>query len=213
MTTKIAPAIEFHLFIEEDSGPTRPGSFGSGHATSNSTAGPLPLVLTQGPARLAWDAAQPALLPVTGAELAEFGLGPWLEPVAGRGSHQRLLLVTEPTRPARVNGLRAPRVTLLNAGDRLHFDDSCTFRVAIYYRPRLEIVSSTLSGIACPICTIPLKEGDHCFLCPCGTPLHLAEDESAEQALACARMAVECPRCLRPIQMTPGYHDSSSIQS
>src|SRR5262245_43909856 len=133
MTAKSLPvsASEFHLFIERvfefaDSAHT-------GAAAASST--PTPLVVPDTPVRLTrGHGGVFELLPAAGPGLEAT---PQLEAITGRGSRPRLLVITNPTRPARVNGFRAPRLMLLREGDRFRFDDSCSFRVAIYHRPRL----------------------------------------------------------------------------
>ena len=207
MMTQNFSSTEFHLFVEESfdpSGlaPTRPDQ-GAEAWPGHSPPANQPLILGPGPARLGRDESGAPSLFHTPASSPD--PGPRFESITGPDAQPRLLLVTEPKHPARVNGLRAPRVTLLRAGDRLHFDGTTSFRVAIYYRPRLGPVPAEIVGVACPICTIPLAEGDQCLLCRCGAPFHAAADDSREGALACALMAGECPRCLLPLQTVPAY--------
>src|SRR5262245_30811919 len=207
MTTSNFSSTEFHLFVEESfdqSGlmPSRPDE-GTESLLGHAPPANQPLILDPGPARLGCDESGAPSLFHTPASSSD--PGPRFEAITGPGAQPRLLLVAEPKHPARVNGLRAPRVTLLRAGDRLHFDGTASFRVAIYHRPRLGPVPAELVGVACPICTIPLAEGDQCLVCRCGAPFHAAADDSREGALACARMTAECPRCLHRVQVVPCY--------
>jgi hypothetical protein len=212
MTTRIFSSTEFHLFIEDTDDLTHAGP--SENDNNQARANQPPLVLGAGPARLAVNASGfPQLMETTAAGLER---GPRFESIVGPGSQPRLLLITDSHQPARVNGLRAPRVSLLSAGDRLRFDGSSSFQVAIYYRPQLGPVPVDFIGVSCPICTIPLAEGELCLICRCGAPFHAADDESVEGALACARMATECPRCLASLQTRPGYqppHESLHEQA
>lgn len=199
MTAKANASFEFHLFVEEVLAE-------SGDDEKQNRAEPL--MLASGPARLGRDAAGRPALAFSSGEGADAGA--WLEPLTGREAQPRLLLLSPPESCVRINGLRAPPIAILSAKDRFSFDASCTFRVAIYYRPKIGLVPSDLVGAACPVCTIPLLEGDRCLICcHCGIPLHAAEDESVPGALACAGMASECPRCQHPVRLVPGYSEGS----
>jgi hypothetical protein len=200
-------ASEFHLFIERVFGFEDPAG-GCATAADAASSAPAPLIIPAAPVRLVFaNGGVPQLLPAT-ANTAGTEATAQFEPITGRGSRPRLLVVTDPARPARVNGLRVPRLTLLSSGDRFRFDGSCSFRVAIYHRPRLGPVTE-LIDVPCPVCTIPLAEGDRCLVCPCGTPYHAALDETAEGALACAQMAKICAHCHELLRLEPAYQNSA----
>ena len=196
---------EFHLFIEE----VLALSSGTSFAGCAGTPPTEPLIIPRGVSRLVWAQNGPAQLRMANAQ--EDKTAPLLECLEHRPrpSLPRLLLVSPPQSGARVNGLPAPPLAILAEGDRFSFDDSCHFRLAIFHRPRLGPVPDELAGVPCPICTIPLQKGDRSLVCFCGAPMHLAEDEEREGALACAKMAAECPRCGQPTQTVPGYTELS----
>jgi hypothetical protein len=196
MNAKCLSSSEVHLFPRERLA-SEPGE---GQSAGSS---PPPLVLAGGPARLEVDpAGRPRLIPVPaeGHHAAHL-----VEPIIARGPQPRLLLISPPGAPTRVNGLPAPPVTVLGPGDEFHVAPSCSFTVAIYHRPYHGAVPPELTDVACPVCTIPLRPGDRCLVCLCGAPLHAAEDETVAGALACARMASACPRCQQPLRLEPAY--------
>jgi hypothetical protein len=94
---------------------------------------------------------------------------------------------------------------VLSNADEFYFDDTCTFRVAVYHIPHLGPVPEPLAGALCPICATGVNAGDRCLVCSCGAPLHAAEDETVEGALACVRLTRECPRCQQVLRLTPAY--------
>src|SRR5262245_26799017 len=98
MTTKLVPSTEFHFFIEDDTDFGQPVSSWAGGEAIPAAA--QPLVLKQGPARLAWDALEPALLPILADDIDS---GPCFEAIDGRDAQPRLLLRTDRAHPAYVN--------------------------------------------------------------------------------------------------------------
>lgn len=132
-----------------------------------------------------------------------------VEPMLSRPGEPRLLLASPPGFRSLINGLPAPRLALLSEGDRFQFDAGPSFQVALFFRPRLGAAPLEVAGMPCPVCTIALAEGERCLVCPCGTPLHAALDESVEGALACARMISQCPACQRPVRLEAGYGELS----
>jgi hypothetical protein len=134
---------------------------------------------------------------------------PRLEPLFSRPAEPRLLLDTGSSPGASINGVPAPRLTLLTDGDWFHFEAGPVFGVALFYRPRLGPAPTEVIGVACPVCTLALAEGDRCLVCPCGTPLHAAEDEPRDGALCCTKLVTHCPHCQQPVRLVPGYGELS----
>lgn len=198
MNAKSLPAAEIHLFFRE----LFPANLRAAHA---------PLVLAPGinALRLGPD-GQPHLMAANSASPHEKGARTALiEPIAAHahGPAPRALFLNNASHRVMLNGVRSPRLAILGKGDEFHFDDSCAFTVAIYYRPAWGPVPAHAAGAACPVCTIPLQAGERSLACPCGALFHAAEDESATGALACARMASVCSRCEQPLRLEPGYDD------
>ena len=191
---------EFHLLaVDHCACPEAP----SPSAPSRVSTAPAPLVVPSGVSSLAWNSpGEVSFAPASGH-------APRLEALFSRPNEPRLLLASSPQCRASINGLPAPRLALLTEGDRFHFDAGPAFRVALFHRPRLGPAPAEIVGVPCPICTLALAEGDRCFVCPCGTPLHAAEDESSEGALACVKMVTHCPHCQQPVRLEPGYGELS----
>ena len=162
-----------------------------------------PLVVPSGVSSLDWNT--PAGVSLSPAS----GHAPRLEALLSRPNEPCLLLASSPQCRASINGLPAPRLALLSEGDRFHFDAGPAFRVALFHRPRLGPAPAEVIGVSCPVCTLALTEGDRCLVCSCGTPLHAAEDESREGALACVRVVTLCPHCQQPVRLVPGYGELS----
>ena len=193
---------EFHLFTESFAGSTatQPPLVPS----LAQAAGTDPIIVPPGVSRLTWLETGARLHPAT-----QLTTGPRLEPLNTCRPERRLLLACAPATVAHVNGLPARRLTLLTEADRFHFATGPLFRVAVFHRPQVGPVPSPLVGTACAVCTLALAAGDRCFVCPCGTPLHTAEDESAEGALSCVKMVTHCPHCQQPVRLVPGYGELS----
>ena len=193
---------EFHLFTE---------SFASSMAVQPPLVPPVaeatrtaPLIVPPGVSRLTWAESGARLRPALESASAAS-----LEPITARHPESRMLLACAPGTAAYVNGLPAPRLSLLSEADCFHFDSGPLFRVAVFYHPQIGPAPSHLFGTACAVCTLALAPGDRCFVCPCGTPLHAAEDESSEGALACVKMVTHCPHCQQPVRLVPGYGELS----
>jgi hypothetical protein len=194
MTPMNAPAVppaEFHLLVADSGG------------LQESAPALEPLIVPSGVSSLHCGMANEFSLSSTSAPAFTHSFR--LEPMFSRPNEPRLLLASPPACRASINGVPAPRLTLLMEGDRFHFDAGPAFRVALFHRPRLGPAPAEMIGVACPICTLALAEGDRCFVCPCGTPLHAAEDETREGALACAKMITHCPHCQQPVRLVSGY--------
>jgi len=161
-----------------------------------------PLIVPQGITRFVWP--QNGTVELVVATVREAQTDPLLESLAGT-PQPRLLLLSPPGRRPRVNGMLAARVAILSEADRFQFDDRCQFLVAVFHRPRLGPVPDELVRTPCAICGIALTKGDRCLVCPCGAPLHAAEEETREGALTCLNMASCCTRCGLALQPDPGY--------
>lgn len=194
----VTPPAEFHLLATDTIGAVEPG----GSALE-------PLVVPPGVSGLACE--RPDTLTLTPCSASTVEDIARFEPMLSRPNEPRLLIAAPARVRASINGLPAPRLALLSEGDRFQFDAGPSFRVALFYRPRLGAASAEVIGVSCPVCTIALAEGDRCLVCPCGTPLHAAPAEAVENALDCARLVSQCPVCERPVRLEAGYGELSHL--
>jgi len=224
------PSAEFHLIPE-----TLPGfsdatqNLGPGaHATAFK-----PIIVPNGVTRLchdgtSWktifageitaseqasDAPSPEIASSQSGDGAHPDRTPLFEPLKGRGPAPRLLVVSPPGHTTRINGMPAPRVSLLSVNDRVQFDESPTFHVAIYHRPVIGCVPPELVGARCPVCTIPLTALDQCLVCSCGAALHASVEAQPGTTLDCAGLATECPRCQQKVRLVPCYEPNNAISA
>ena len=196
MTASAAAPAEFHLFVAD-----------ADRRLASDSDTLKPLILPRGVSTLTCQSPNaPALTPSAQETDDTFRL----EPIFSRPLEPRLLLASPARFRVSVNGMPAPRLTLLSEGDRFHFDTGPAFRVALLHRPHVGPAPAEVIGVACPVCTLPLAETDRCFVCStCGAPFHAAEDETREGALSCARMISHCSSCQQPIRLAPCYGERS----
>jgi hypothetical protein len=128
-----------------------------------------------------------------------------LEQVALR-RQPRLLLVRMGGSKIYVNGLPAPRFSLLKERDSLRLDADFLLHVAVYNRPTIGPAAAECIGKECPVCRVPFTAACRCFVCACGAVLH-CEDSGIDDCLQCAHLRARsgCPACQRPIVLEPGY--------
>src|SRR6266850_3662102 len=126
-----------------------------------------------------------------------------VEPVLTRDSVPRLALANHADRQLFINGVRAPRFSLLRERDQFQFDDSCIFHVTIFCQPQIGPAPAEKVGKPCPICLAPFTDDPNaiCYRCQCDTVLHLKDPRGLE----CARAVNECPHCKQPITLKAGY--------
>jgi len=191
---------QVHLMIESVVAGGPPAAPGAGPA-QGSAALPV-LAIPPGPAWLWPRAGAPPQL----GEAAPGGaaLAVLLEQVALR-RQPRLLLVTASAGLVHVNGLPAPRFSLLKERDTLRLDGDVLLHVTVYNRPVIGPVQAALIGKECPVCRVPFTATSRCYICACGAAMHC--EDSGDDCLQCAQLRVRsgCPVCGRPVVLEPGY--------
>jgi len=117
-----------------------------------------------------------------------------------------LLLVRRSGDSVQVNGLPAPRVSLLKEKDTLRLDGNFLLHVTVYNRPAIGPVKAEWIDRECPVCRVPFKPSSRCYVCACGAVLH-CEDGGNDDDLPCAEVSARsgCPVCQRPVIIQPGY--------
>jgi hypothetical protein len=128
-----------------------------------------------------------------------------LEQVALR-RQPRLLLVREGGDHVQVNGLPAPRFSLLKERDTLRLKGNFLLHVTVYNRPVIGPVGAEWIGKECPVCRVPFTAACRCYVCACGAVLH-CENGGTDDCLQCAQLRARsgCPACQRPVVLEPGY--------
>jgi hypothetical protein len=104
-----------------------------------------------------------------------------------------LLLVRPPEVRARINGLPAPRLALLRAGDLFSLEAGPLLTVELEPLP----TRAALGPARCPLCRDTVQPGQQRLTCPCGCALHAADD------LNCAAMVSACPACGAALEHSP----------
>jgi len=179
---------EFHLLADRVGAPT-----------AGVPQQPLAAVLPEQPAQLRVDANHSPTAMVLDESAAP--VGPIVQPLWS-AQPPRLLFLAEGHDAVRVNGVPAPRVTLLREGDHVQWNEEVAFQVAIFRRPRIGAPEAGQIGKPCPVCTLPVAESTRVYVCAhCGTAMHC---EEIEGGFECARLRSECT-CGRPINFHAGY--------
>lgn len=101
---------------------------------------------------------------------------------------------------ARLNGLPAPPLALLQPGDRLEVPGGPVLHLLLHVRPEIGPPPPAAVGTACPVCRTPVTAETRVYLCRCGAAIH-AEDASrpAAERLECALLSTLCAACQQPI--------------
>jgi hypothetical protein len=124
------------------------------------------------------------------------------------GGAPRLLLVSAPGSGLRVNGLPAPPVALLKERDEIDFAEApYRAHVTAYTGTCVGTPSEEDVGATCPICTKRIRADRKTYRCAvCGLVLHCEDDTPDDpDALPCAPLCDECPRCRTPVRTEAGY--------
>jgi hypothetical protein len=123
------------------------------------------------------------------------------------GRQPFLLMLSAGLQRPRVNGQRAPCVSLLSVRDQVQLPDGRLFHVTRYTQPAIGRPGSDHLGKECPVCRTRFGTETTVYLCPaCGTAAHCeGEEKPADQRLECIRLSSECPTCGAPVVMTQGY--------
>jgi hypothetical protein len=184
--------------------PSAPGSAPSAPGASPGPGGPAPAALAL-PPRPAWLWPRAGGPPQLGEEKPGGAAQAVLLEQVTQRRQPRLLLVREGCGLVHVNGLPAPRFSLLKERDTLRLDGDFLLHVTIYNRPVIGPVAAALIGKECPVCRVPFTVSSRCYVCSCGTALHC--EDSGEDCLQCAKLRVRsgCPVCQRPVVLDPGY--------
>jgi hypothetical protein len=126
-----------------------------------------------------------------------------LEPVAyDRQFH--VLMLTPPGQSVRVNGLPAPRATVLHVTDLIEWDGSTVLHLSLHHQPHLGTPRPEDVGSECLVCRARITEQTVVLVCVhCGLPLHC--ETTGNSPLECARVSSECPRCRQELVMKEGY--------
>jgi hypothetical protein len=191
--------------IVKNSPGSRPGSSAVFHLISEggSGAGPAGELVIEVPdgvcgLRLAAGRA-PATVPVSSP-----GAGLLLESVM-HDAYPRLLLVNLRSAAIRHNGRVAPHALLLREGDHFGPAGGPTLELALFHRAFVGSPPEVMIGEECPVCRSSFSEETRLYQCAhCGGGLHL-EQGAEDEALRCAEMVPECPKCSRPVRLTDGY--------
>jgi hypothetical protein len=185
---------QVHLIVE----PSGHGSASPGRGGLSSAA----LAVPPGAAWL-WPGAGGA--PQLGAAKPGGGAHAVLVEQVALWRQPRLLLVREDCGVVRVNGLPAPRFSLLKEQDTLQLDGDYVLHVTIFRRPVIGPPPASWFGKECPVCNVPFKSSSRCYVCFCGGVVHY--EISGENPLECAQMRARsgCPACNRPVVLEPGY--------
>lgn len=116
-----------------------------------------------------------------------------------------LILISPPSKRARVNGQVAARFARARVRDVLQLDDDVEFHVTTYNRPYVGPSPDSSIGSECPICRVAFEPSSIVFVCPCGTVLHHEDPNKKKGALQCAQPGAECPGGGHQQIMTDGY--------
>jgi len=109
-----------------------------------------------------------------------------------------------------VNGLRAPSLASVRAGDEITprgHERPWRLHVSVYRPAVIGAAGEELSGRECPLCLGRFSAENRVFRCGCGSALHVAQAASAAAELDCARAVEHCPDCRRAIVLTNGYEE------
>lgn len=160
------------------------------------------LVIPAAGARIAGDAEQGARL-ADESQLASVTL----EPLARHGS-ELLLAVRAAGVELELNGLPAPRVTLLRPGDEIRLAGGAPLFVDFFRQPPFALADAEQAGARCQLCRGPLEQGRRIHVCACGALSHAdvaGGSSSAAQAESLDCAFGTCTACNRPIASTAGY--------
>jgi hypothetical protein len=103
----------------------------------------------------------------------------------------------------RLNGQRAPRLSVLEIGDQVLWGD-VVLHLSRTRVPRVGGVPTALIGCKCGICTVPFDDSSTVVVCDCGAGMHLDPETVPEaERLDCALLG-SCPACDQPVPLEAG---------
>lgn len=115
-----------------------------------------------------------------------------------------LLVVTPPEADVRINGLRAPLVSVLDVGDQIRIPHA-VLHVTRFREPEVGAPPAGLVGRKCGVCLVAVDEAATVLVHDCGAPLHLEPDATPEERrLQCALLG-DCPTCQAPVSLDAGF--------
>jgi hypothetical protein len=132
------------------------------------------------------------------------GSGLELESVRMEGRDVLLLAVApdaaERSR-VRVNGLPAPRLSVLDLADEVHVD-ATALHVTRYHSAQVGPPPPELIGQECEVCRVVIVESSQVLVHPpCGRPLHHEPEGTPESEPRVCTSFPSCPHCLKPIRL------------
>jgi hypothetical protein len=136
------------------------------------------------------------------------GSGLELEPVRMEGRDVLLLAVApdaaERSR-VRVNGLPAPRLSVLDLADEV-LVDATTLHVTRYHSAQVGPPPPELIGEECQVCRVVIKESSQVLVHPpCGRPLHHEPEGTPESKPRLCTSYPSCPHCLKSIRLVSEF--------
>jgi hypothetical protein len=188
-----------HLVVEAID--TRYGN--DGGLTSGSKDSSLPVKLKVPPSH-AFLVARPGELPhlqeTPPATMENVAL---LETLRKGNTALRLLAIVPEGAQPRVNGVIAPRVSVLHERDQFQFTDASSFHVTLYNDPRIGAPrADSIGKKSCAVCTKVFEADSKILECVyCESECHL----EGEAGLDCANLIANCPICAKPLVKTPSY--------
>lgn len=113
------------------------------------------------------------------------------------------VVMSAPPGRVRLNGHRAPRLSVLDVGDQVSQDET-VLHLSRIRRPHVGTAPKDLVGRNCPVCMVPFAEASNVVVCECGAGLHLDPESVPEsERLDCALLG-SCPTCDQPVSLEAG---------
>jgi hypothetical protein len=115
-----------------------------------------------------------------------------------------LLMLAPPRLDVRVNGLPAPRITVLEVADQVQLAGA-VLHVTRYQSSATGPPAPEHIGRRCPICSVEIDADTRVHVHACGALLHAEEPGSKPEAdlLQCAQLGT-CPDCDSSVALTTG---------
>jgi len=116
-----------------------------------------------------------------------------------------LLMATPRGLDARINGLPAPRIAILDVADQVQVADG-VLHVTRYRTPWVGTPAAEHLGRRCPVCSVEIEADTRVSLHDCGAVLHAEEpgDKPDADLLQCVQLG-SCPDCDKSVSMTTGF--------
>lgn len=174
------------------------------HEASTVTAtGTTSVFIVESPHTVGSEPGDPVVLSLDEAQrhLAAIGVRFERHP---NGAHAGVVVYTEGAR-VRINGLRVPRLSVVQVGDSIRIGDGQLYHLTTYEDNAPVVPSGVLLDRACATCKAPLAEDTRVRICRCGEPRHAeGEEVAADERRDCWQLGA-CPSCGAPPREEPGY--------